>query len=1419
MSEDRVELIVTEKDNAARRIADILSGDTASVSGETVTVYRWTDDRGVSRVCVGLSGHVVGVDFPPEYEDWRAVEPVELVDADIRTTTTRADIVRELRSLARAADRVTIATDYDREGELIGKEAHEIVREETDAPVDRVRFSSITDREVREAFGEPDEIDFDLAAAGEARQVVDLVWGAALTRFLSLSAGRLGDEFISVGRVQSPTLRLIVEREREIRAFDPEDYWELFADLADGGDVEAQYFYEDDGEQERVWDETDAETARDTVAAADAATVTEVRRRTRTDRPPAPFDTTAFISAAGSLGYGAEHAMSVAEDLYTAGYVTYPRTDNTVYPDDLDPDELLAALSDLPETGEDAASLRTSERDGEIDPTRGDTASTDHPPIHPTDETPDLDDLDDDETEIYELVVRRFLATVAESAEWAHVRVVAAADGARLKANGRRLLSPGYHRVYPYVSSSEEHLPDVSEGDDLAIADVRLAAKRTQPPRRYSQSRLVEIMKERGIGTKCLTADTEILVRDRDGDVSRRPAGDVFDQGRVALADGDTDVAVTEDGPTVLSLDESNQRHEEREASLVSERPVENDEEILTIRTERSSISVTEDHPMYVERPDGFDVVPAEEVTPGEHLLAVRRSPSAVVDRAAPEPGSETSPVLTWETFAASSEWSTMLFGVDCGEALREYRRENGESQSALADRIGTYHPKISRCERGLSDVPVWILGEIGVRPDRLHGQNYDTTFRNPFPLHWSPELARVVANLLCDGSVHHDEAENVVDVRYHNTDRRLIDRFADDVRSLFDIDPTISERGGREEHHRTRYQVSLSAGVSRVLARVLDAVHDDGRPRIPDYLVPVFVGALFDDEGHISTDRKAFVSNTDHQLLVAVREMLAGLNIDATVSENQHKLYVRGRRDLERFLGSVPIADDRKFYCGLDALRQCQVTETKARIMERAAGDGPSSHELAAELGLSVAQVRKALRELREEGHVERRARGSNRGSGDARVYRYTTDSFESSIYATLRGVLLSTTVETVEQHDYEGPVYDLTVDPAAPNFAVGGGTIVHNSTRHHTLEKLYDRGYVDGDPPRPTRLATAVVDAVEEYAEQIVSEEMTRRLEADMTAIAEGEATLDEVTDESREMLRAVFDDLSENHEAVGELLRESLKEDAALGDCPECGERLLVRRSRSGSAFVGCDGYPSCEFTLPLPDRGEPEITDDVCDEHGLHAVRMLDGRNTYTHGCPVCAAEAAGDGPLVGTCPDCGREHDGRLRVKRLQSGSRLVGCSRYPDCEYSLPLPRRGALTVTEDRCGEHGLREVVVDADSDDPWELGCPVCNFREYRARQAEQGGALDLRSVEGVDERVASVLADADVTSVADLVAADPADLADRTDIEEHRARGLRRAAIAAVEGLDDADDDDDTDGGDGRDVAVDPETGDAESGAEA
>jgi DNA topoisomerase-1 len=254
--------------------------------------------------------------------------------------------------------------------------------------------------------------------------------------------------------------------------------------------------------------------------------------------------------------------------------------------------------------------------------------------------------------------------------------------------------------------------------------------------------------------------------------------------------------------------------------------------------------------------------------------------------------------------------------------------------------------------------------------------------------------------------------------------------------------------------------------------------------------------------------------------------------------------------------------------------------------------------------------------------------------------------------------------------------------------------------------------------------------------------------------------------VTEESREMLREVFEALMEAGDEVGNHLQESLKADKTLGPCPECGEDLLVRRSRHGSHFVGCNGYPDCEFTLPLPSTGRPLVLEETCEDHGLRHVKMLAGRKTFVHGCPLCKAETAEatEDRVIGACPECGDDHGGELAVKTLRSGSRLIGCTRYPDCEYSLPLPRRGDIEVTDQQCEEHDLPQLRIVYEGDrEPWELGCPICNYREFQARQA----GSELETIDGIGEKTAEKLKDAGIEDVEGLKSAEPGVLADVVD----------------------------------------------------
>jgi DNA topoisomerase-1 len=486
-------LIISEKANAAKKIAQFLAegpvkdGKHRSVPHHT---FAWQGEECVS---VGLKGHVLNLEYPEEYSNWQKVEPSSLIDAEIQKNVSEKGVAEAVSSLAKKADEVIIATDFDREGELIGVEALSLAFEANPKLLDhvqRARFSALTKGEVTRAFENLVEVSRELAAAGEARQDIDLIWGATLTRWVSRATKRYGSAFLSVGRVQSPTLALIAERERERRAFNSEPYWEIEVALQNGEAFTARH------DTARFWEEEPARTAYENLT--DTATVTQVEEKASTRPAPVPFNTTGFLSAAANIGISPSRAARLAEDLYTDGYISYPRTDNTVYPVSLDMREVLGTLAGVEEVGPYAEKLLAS---GELSPTRGKKETTDHPPIYPTGRAT-KGALRDDQWKIYQLVVRRFLATLSAPTKTLRTTVRLESGGEPLVAGGTVVTQEGWLAVYPYGRKADEEMPSLSEGQEVRVTGTELLAKETQPPGRYGQGRLIRLMEDLGLGTK-----------------------------------------------------------------------------------------------------------------------------------------------------------------------------------------------------------------------------------------------------------------------------------------------------------------------------------------------------------------------------------------------------------------------------------------------------------------------------------------------------------------------------------------------------------------------------------------------------------------------------------------------------------------------------------------------------------------------------------------------------------------------------------------------------------------------------------------------------------------------------------------------------------------------------------------------------
>jgi DNA topoisomerase-1 len=450
-------LIVTEKNNSAEKIAKALSrGSAKSDKTYKVPFYTWTDESGEEQMTIGLKGHVLGPAFPEGYSNWQKTDLHELIDAKLIKEPTDKNVVKAIRKMAQGADELVIATDYDREGELIGLEALEEMldanprlgsREGTadgTLKIKRARLSALTQEEIDKAFNELDYLSYPLANAGAARQDIDLLWGATLTRAVSLATRRFGSNFLSVGRVQSPTLGLIVEREMERRAHVPKPFWELFAKFEHpDGSFEAHHAVD------KFWEKAEADAA--FAGTSSPGTVKSVTARKNTRKPPTPYNTTAFTTDASSrLGITPASAMRIAEDLYMDGFISYPRTDNTVYPPSLPLRELVTSLTRIKEFSAAAGVL-----DGELKATRGKKETTDHPPIYPT-QAVHPGALEGPKKRVYELVVRRFLATFSPPMITESTRADIEAGSETYFVRGSVVVDPGYAAVYTYARSADE---------------------------------------------------------------------------------------------------------------------------------------------------------------------------------------------------------------------------------------------------------------------------------------------------------------------------------------------------------------------------------------------------------------------------------------------------------------------------------------------------------------------------------------------------------------------------------------------------------------------------------------------------------------------------------------------------------------------------------------------------------------------------------------------------------------------------------------------------------------------------------------------------------------------------------------------------------------------------------------------------
>ena len=488
-----MKLVICEKNIAANRIAYILSnGKSKSLRVGKTPVYEFTKDGEIWKV-VGLRGHIINLDYSAEYNLWGNIPPRNLIDIEPCKKVSEKDIAAALKTLVDKNPYLIIATDFDREGELIGVEAIDLIKKynKNISQIKRAKFSAITGYEIKNAFDNLTDVDYNLSNAGESRQEIDLVWGVVLTRFISLTSNRLGKEFLSIGRVQSPTLAILVEREKEIQSFKPKTYWKIISKLKKDAEFDATHV------EGQIWDENQAKTIFNKVKDCKNASITEVKKKESKEYPPAPFSTTTFLQAASYLNLSATKAMSVAEELYMSGLTSYPRTDNTVYPNSLNIKGILDKLSYSMFSKE----VKEVLSNGRKSPMRGKKQTTDHPPIHPVG-APGGKKLTPDQQKVYELICRRFLATLAKDAVSETVDASIDISGEDFKTSGYRLIEANWKAIYKYIKEKRKPLPELIKGETIPVIKIVMKEDQTKPPKRYSQGSLIAKMEQLSLGTK-----------------------------------------------------------------------------------------------------------------------------------------------------------------------------------------------------------------------------------------------------------------------------------------------------------------------------------------------------------------------------------------------------------------------------------------------------------------------------------------------------------------------------------------------------------------------------------------------------------------------------------------------------------------------------------------------------------------------------------------------------------------------------------------------------------------------------------------------------------------------------------------------------------------------------------------------------
>ncbi len=503
-------LIISEKPKAAERIASALADGSVKRGKSGQAAWFEITVHGERVLVVPAVGHLFTLKqkgdghwtYPIFDTEW-----VPTYEASKGSAFSKAYLYN-FKKLSGEADDFVVATDYDSEGSVIGYNILRLVCMRENAK--RMKFSTLTTSELRESYENASPgLDFPQIEAGLVRHTLDWLYGINASRALTLAIKKASGYFkvLSTGRVQGPTLRIVAKREKEIKKFVKQPYWELEAELKTKKDetLKAKHV------EGKFWDKKKAQDVKDRCKGKDAI-VSKISKRKYKQNPPTPFDlTTLQTEAYGAFGFTPTQTLDIAQSLYDSGLISYPRTSSQKLPVRLGLKDIIEKIGKQREYRNLVEKLFSA---GNFSPNEGKKDDPAHPAIFPTGEAPKQ--LNKWEERLYDLVVRRFLAVFCEPAIRESVDVTFDINKEEFVSNGKRTLEKNWIEFYEdYVKYEEQLLPDLKKSDVLEVLDVLLLEKETQPPSRYNEASLVKELEKLNLGTKATRASIIQTLYDR----------------------------------------------------------------------------------------------------------------------------------------------------------------------------------------------------------------------------------------------------------------------------------------------------------------------------------------------------------------------------------------------------------------------------------------------------------------------------------------------------------------------------------------------------------------------------------------------------------------------------------------------------------------------------------------------------------------------------------------------------------------------------------------------------------------------------------------------------------------------------------------------------------------------------------------